>query len=100
MPSFEKIPSIFREPVFERAFETAEIAAMIKDEIFAYEMSLKVLRDNFSALKTAQMKSEARGRAKGKAEVALEMKKDGVALKTIAKYTGLSLDEIKKIVID
>jgi predicted transposase/invertase (TIGR01784 family) len=94
LPSFEKIPSIFREPVFERAFETAEIAAMNKDEIFAYEMSLKVLRDNYAAMETAISEGNAKGKAEKALEIALEMKKDGVDPQTITKYTGLSPKEI------
>jgi len=108
LPSFEKIPSIFREPIFERAFETAEIAAMSKDEIFAYEMSLKVLRDNFSVMKTAQMKGMAegmaegmaQGMAQGRAEVARNMKREGLDPGLIAKMTGLSFDEIQNLVVD
>jgi predicted transposase/invertase (TIGR01784 family) len=101
LTGFEKIPAIFREPIFEQAFETAEIAGMSKDEIFQYEMSLKVLRDNFSAMQTAVLDGKAEGRAEGKAEkaieIAREMKKYGVDPQTIAKYTGLSPKEIKRL---
>ena len=89
LASFEDIPSIFREPIFERAFATAEIAAMSKDDVFQYEASLKAYRDNYSAMKTAI--DEA------KAEIARNMKKDGVDLQTIAKYTGLSREEIERL---
>ncbi|MCL2305951.1 MAG: Rpn family recombination-promoting nuclease/putative transposase [Planctomycetaceae bacterium] len=93
LPSLEKIPEILREPVFERAFETAEIAAMSKDEVFAYEASLKTIRDNFSALKTA----EAKGEAGGIAKVARNMKNEGFDSDVIARMTGLSLEEIDQL---
>ncbi|MCL2304985.1 MAG: Rpn family recombination-promoting nuclease/putative transposase [Planctomycetaceae bacterium] len=101
LPSFEKIPSILREPVFERAFETAEIAAMNKDEIFAYEMSLKVHRDNYAVMSTAVEKGRAEGRAEGEAnkaiEIARNMKKKGLDVPLIAETTGLSPEEIERL---
>ena len=42
---------------------------------------------------TAEL-AEQRGRAEGLAEVAKEMLADGVPLDKIAKYTGLSQEEI------
>ena len=39
----------------------------------------------------------AEGEAKGKIEIAREMKKGGVDPKTITKYTGLSADEIRRL---
>jgi predicted transposase/invertase (TIGR01784 family) len=101
LAGFEKIPSIFREPIFEQAFETAEIAGMSKDEIFQYEMSLKVLRDNFSAMQTAILEGEAKGRAEGEAKKAIEiarnMKKKGLDTALISEVTGLSPKDIKRL---
>ena len=101
LTSFERIPSIFREPVFERAFETAEIAGMNKDEVFAYEMSLKVYRDNYAVMKTAIDEGEARGRAEGrteeKFEIARNMKRKGFDTALIAEITGLSPEEVEQI---
>jgi len=98
LPSFEAIPAILREPIFERAFETAEISAMNKDEYFLYEASLKTLRDNFSAMKTAEIKGEARGKAERNIEIAGNMKRKGYAISDIAEVTGLSLEEIEKLI--
>jgi predicted transposase/invertase (TIGR01784 family) len=102
---FEDIPSIFREPVFEQAFATAEVARMSKDELFEYEMSLMAYRDNRNVLDTARAEGEARGKAEGKAEgeankaieIARNMKNDGAPPAMISKYTGLSLDEINRL---
>jgi len=109
LPDFDQIPAILREPVFEQAFATAELVRMDGDELLLYEASLKVYRDNYSAWETAEIKAEARGEARGKAEgiaegkteekfeIARNMKKDGVDLNLIAKYTGLTPEEIKRL---
>ena len=39
----------------------------------------------------------AEGEAKGKAEMAKSMKADGVPIETIAKYSGLSKEEIRTL---
>ena len=115
--SLDHIPNILREQVFEQAFETAEIARMTKQELFQYEANLKIHRDKFASFETARIEGHAKGHAEGRAEghaeghaegraegetqkaidIALEMKKDGVAASVIVKYTGLSLEEINRL---
>ena len=65
LEAFDSIPSILREPVFEKAFHTAELASMSQKERERYEANLKIYRDNFAVMKTAIMEGEARGRAEG-----------------------------------
>ena len=66
----------------------------------AYQNDLKAYLDNINVLETAKIESEAKGRIEGRAEEKLEiarsMKKDGVGTDVIAKYTGLSLEEIER----
>ena len=54
------------------------------------------------ALKEARREAKAEGRTEGKSEekntIAVSMKKDGVNLDIIAKYTGLSIDKIAALV--
>ena len=109
MESFTSLPSIFREPVFERAIETAEIAAMNKDELLQYEMSRMVQWDNYAVMKTAvddgiregirlgQTKGRAEGRTEEKIEIARNMKKEGFDMTMIIKMTGLSPGEIDRL---
>jgi len=42
-------------------------------------------------------RGEAKGEAKGRKEVALEMKKEGIPVDQIVKFTKLSLKEIEKL---
>ncbi len=59
----------------------------------AYEESLKVYRDNQNtmdyAISTAVRKRNF--------EIAKEMKKDGHAVEMIARYTGLTKEQIEKL---
>ena len=86
---FDQIPVILNEPIFEKAFETAEIARMSKTELTQYEANLKVYRDNYAVLQTARYEE--------KIEIARNMKKDGLPSEQITKYTGLSKKEIEEL---
>ena len=105
LESFDSIPSIFREPVFERALETAEIARLTEEEVFQYEMSRIAQWDNYSVLETAKFEGRAMGRKEGLAEgethkaieIAGNMKQKGFDTATIAEMTGLSPEEIERL---
>lgn len=45
LESMKEIPLPMQTPVFQRVFEIMDLGALTKDEIWAYEMSLKVFRD-------------------------------------------------------
>ncbi|MBR7053717.1 MAG: hypothetical protein IKI26_03000, partial [Prevotella sp.] len=87
-----------QERVFNRLFEQAEIARFSKNELFDYEESLKVYRDLFNVVDTAEGKGYAKGKAEGilenKLEMAVRMKKEGLDSSLISKITGLSIEEI------
>ena len=94
---------------FKKLFEQAEIARYSETERRQYEESKKVFWDNYSVIKTAELKGEKRGEKKGreegrkegeikgKKEIARKMKADGLPNEVIAKYTGLSADEIEQM---
>lgn len=90
-----------QERVFNRLFEAAEIARFSRKELVEYEDSLKVFRDWYSVMKTTLNKGLAEGRAEGLAEgkivIARQMKADGIPADAIARYTGLSFEEINKL---
>ena len=113
LSSFEHIPDILQEPVFERAFATAEVARMNKNELRRYEESLIVYWDNYSVLETALAKGKAAGIAEGIAkgtaegiakgraerdiEIARNMKRKGLDHAFIAEMTDLSPEEIEQL---
>jgi len=45
LESMKEIPLSMQTPVFQRVFEIMDLGALTKDEMWAYEMSLKVFRD-------------------------------------------------------
>jgi predicted transposase/invertase (TIGR01784 family) len=87
----ERVPEKLREQVFEKLFETAEIAKFTPDQIRSYEDSLKYYRDIKASLDT---KFEE-GKIEGKIEVARNLLSNGISIDLIIKSTGLSEDEIK-----
>ena len=114
-------PAALQERVFTRLFEQAEIARFSKNELFDYEESLKVYRDLFNVVNSAEQKGIRKGFVKGKAEGRAEGLEEGIAkgkaegreeekvevaknllslgtdINIVHQATGLSLDEINKL---
>jgi len=77
--------------------------------LYAYERSRMAQWDNDAVMNTACMEARIEGKAEGKIEgkiegkaerdleIARSMKKDGIDPAVIAKYTGLSLKEIRRL---
>ena len=102
-------PASLQERIFTKIFEQAEIARYTPEEYQNYEESKKVLWDNFSTLEYAVQTGRKAGREEGRKEgreegreqertaTALRMKADGLTPALIAKYTGLTPEEITKL---
>ncbi len=106
-------PAILQEKVFARLFEAAEIAKFDKVERREYEESLKNYRDWFSVMKTARDKGHQEGLEEGREEgrkegreeganekaldIARQMKRSGVSLELIVRYTGLGEEQIREL---
>ncbi len=106
-------PTALQERVFNRLFEAAEIAQFSKENLYAYEESLKVYRNWNYVIDTAIQKGIARGMEEGlvkgmeegiakgewmKAQtIAGNLKNAGLSIAEIAKVTGLSEDEINSL---
>ena len=97
LDSFDTIPAILREPIFERALATAEVANLTKEEVFQYERSRMTQWDNYSALESAEFVGREKGRAEEKVEIARNMKSEGCNFEFIFKMTGLSPAEIERL---
>jgi predicted transposase/invertase (TIGR01784 family) len=102
-------PKALQDRIFDRLFEQAEIAKYTPEERREYAESIKNYWDYYSTMKTAHKKGIAegleegltKGRAEGEhnraIETARKMKADGMTADIIAKYTGLTIEEIKVI---
>lgn len=89
----DRIPEKLKEQIFEKLFETAEIARFTPEQVRSYEDSLKYYRDLKNSLDTAKEE----GKIEGKIEVVKNLLNSGVSIDIISKATGLSLEELKRI---
>jgi predicted transposase/invertase (TIGR01784 family) len=96
LESFDQIPSILNEPIFQKAFTTAELARLSVEQRDRYEQSLIQYRDLKSVIETA-------------VEEAVEDKLIEIATNGILKgydnniitdLTGLSIEQIEKLRIE
>jgi predicted transposase/invertase (TIGR01784 family) len=65
-----------------------------------YQQSLKIQRDNYSAMKASNNEVREEERAKAlaeKKEIAREMLADNTPINQIAKYTKLSIEDIEAL---
>jgi len=109
----DRIPEKLREQIFEKLFNTAEIAKFTPEQVRSYEDSLKYYRDLKNSLDTARDEGKAeglkegklkgikegklKGIKEGKLEVAKQALKKGLSINDIAELTGLSEAEIRAI---
>ena len=93
LENFDQIPSILNEPIFQKAFTTAELARLSVEQRDRYEQSLIQYRDLKSVIETA-------------VEEAVEDKLIEIATNGILKgydnniitdLTGLSIEQIEKL---
>ena len=97
LEDFQSIPEIFRDAVFEQAFEKAALANMNPAELESYERNLKVYRDLKNVVDTAYDDGKLDGKLEGKLETAIQLKILGIAVDIISKSTGLSEEEISSL---
>ncbi|PIQ19671.1 MAG: hypothetical protein COW65_19470 [Cytophagales bacterium CG18_big_fil_WC_8_21_14_2_50_42_9] len=97
----DKVPDKLRERVFEKLFETAEIAKFTPDQVRSYEDSLKYYRDLKNSLDTAREEGLLEGIEKGiekeKTAVAIAMIKENEPIERIVRFTGLSREQIEEL---
>ena len=103
------IPDKLRERIFEKIFETAEIAKLSSEEYEQYVISLKTYRDYKNSIDTAREEGEAIGIEKGEAigiekgeakkaiEIAKKLKSRGMLSDQASEITGLPIEEIENL---
>jgi PD-(D/E)XK nuclease family transposase len=82
------IPEIFKDEIFEKAFQQAEIAKFSENERHDYEQSLKIYRDLKNVIDTAF--------DEGIIKVAKLMKLNNEPIEKIIKYTELTKEQIDR----
>ena len=86
---FDHIPAILNEPIFQKAFGTAELAGLSNEQRAIYEENLIQYWGMKSALETAVEEN--------KIEIAKIMLKNNEPKEKIALYTGLTVAQIEML---
>jgi predicted transposase/invertase (TIGR01784 family) len=89
LESFDHIPNILNEPIFQKAFGTAELAGLTAQQRDNYEQSLIQYRDLQSALETAVEEN--------KIEIARKAINKGFDNETISELTELTVTQIEQL---
>jgi len=105
LESFDHIPSILKEPIFEKAFNTLEEANLTREQLEQYQKSLLTYWELKGVVDTAYddglIDGEQIGLRKGKLEEKLEiahkLKQKNLPIEIICEVTGLSVEEIKQL---
>jgi predicted transposase/invertase (TIGR01784 family) len=97
LASSDSIPNILREPIFEKAFHEAEIAAMTSGEYDNYQKSLMKyieIREVVNTAVNSAVKNAEKDNAK---KIAGELKRLGIIKNIISESTGLSEEEVDSL---
>ena len=98
LENFDDIPQILNEPIFEKAFKTAELDTMPLKEWEVYQRNKLVYLELKAAMDTAREDGMKIGILQGKTlRIAKVMKDKGEPIDVIVDYTGLSIEEIEKL---
>ncbi|MEE0424174.1 MAG: Rpn family recombination-promoting nuclease/putative transposase, partial [Prevotella sp.] len=102
LPNLDKRPKALKERIFTKLFEEAEIAKFSQQELREYEDSLKAYRDIKNSIDTAKEEGRKEGREEGVAKEKLATAKRllgmGLTQEQVAKGTGLSIEDIERLV--
>ena len=90
-------PEELKEEIFKRLFKTAEIATFTLEERIKYENDMTTERDIQNYISYAREKGLEEGRAEGRMETARNMLADEISIDLVAKYTGLSIEQVKEL---
>ena len=93
MEILDRMPWAAQNAVFQRLAEVAEVSKLSKEERLQYDHSLKRYRDTVNAMTGAEQK----GRAEERVKNARAMKADNMPVELIAKYPGLTAEEIASL---
>ncbi len=89
LDSFEHIPTILKEPIFEKAFNTLEEANLTREQLEQYQKSLLTYWELKGVVDTAYDDGKADGKLEEKLEIARNLKQEGFPIEIIEKVTGI-----------
>ena len=105
MHMLKRMPFNAQRAVWDKLLDIADVAALNETEYKEYQEALKNYRDYHAGINFAKkegreaglLEGEQKGERKAYLEMARNLKKDGMPIELIHKYTGLSAEEIQKL---
>ena len=98
METLQRLPFKARNAVFQRLEQIVDIAAMSKEDRMKYDESIKVYRDRLAVMEFERLKGVEEGRAETNLNVIRNLKQMGFAPEFIAQATGLSVEEVERLI--
>ncbi|MFN3488064.1 MAG: Rpn family recombination-promoting nuclease/putative transposase [Emticicia sp.] len=95
LTDFDQIPSILKEPIFEKGFGVAEIAKLSREDYNYYEQSLLKYAEIKGIIDTAF----GDGEKKRTTEIVINGYNEDFTFEQLSKITKLSVTEIEKIIL-
>jgi predicted transposase/invertase (TIGR01784 family) len=95
--NLEVIPSDVTDEGLKEAYSESDKHNWTKDELDSYDYFLMREQDEKGRVEFAEIKAKEEAKKENTLEIAKEMRRDGVKPEKIAKYTGLSIEEIEKL---
>ncbi len=93
LEGFDHIPAILNEPIFQKAFGTAEIAGLTAEQRAIYEENLIQYWGLKSAIETAMETAVE----ENKVEIAKKLIKRNLTNEEVAEDTGLTVEQIEQL---
>jgi len=91
--NLENIPQILNEPIFQKAFQVAELANLSREQLTVYEQNLLDYWTTKGVIETARIE----GKLEGKLEVAQRLRARGFSLEEIEQMTGITQEQIESL---
>lgn len=105
LDSFDHIPAILNEPLFQKAFATLEEANLTPEQREQYQKSLLIYWELKGVVDTAReegleeglQKGREEGKLEGILQIAQRMKQQGLTMEVIQHLSGLNPEEIERL---
>jgi predicted transposase/invertase (TIGR01784 family) len=106
LESFDHIPMILNESVFQKAFKIAELANLSREQYTVYEQNLLDYWGVKAAVETARDEGREKGREEGREEgdklarleTACKLREKGFGLEEICELTGLKMADVSSMI--
>lgn len=87
-----------KDEYIQKAYKRLEEMSVDEQKRWEYEMRQKAIRDHRHMLASGKREGLREGRIEGKIEMVQKMLADKMPLDKVIEYSGLSLEEIQKLI--